>query len=313
MSPPCASTKASPSPHGHCATGAETRGTACLQPVFRRSTTVANPLHTITYYSQNYYEAGLRGRLVFRFYGDAGNNFNPLNLKLYLQSSTDPPNDEVTLSLVKERTYWKTAVQIPDTFRPETGTGGDVATRTRTGGNTLRYNPENGDSNFLFVTEDSLVPRYIPEDNVGRHVRGRIVWEMNETTRALLQNYNSSYWFVMGDSGSNPFVIASLPDWVTLVPFIKVGNRTGLLYGHPFQVGNSKVSKGLAAVHPTTSTKEHGAVQHPSMRHSPSHAENLWPCISTKRTGEQAQIASIWKWIPSISIALVYGLTTTWR
>ena len=210
------------------------------QSFVRSSTVPDEDIASITYYSQNYYDQNLRGRFVIRYHGDAGNNFNPLRIRLYLSSSTNPRGEEVTLDLVKERTYWKTAVQVPDQFRPETGSGGDVRTRPRTDGNAIRYNNENGSSNFEFLTDESLVVRYVPEDNLGRHVRGRIVWEMNETTRALLQNYNSSYWFVMGDSGSNPFVIGALQDWVKLTPFIKVGNRTGLLFGHPFYVGELK-------------------------------------------------------------------------
>ena len=201
-----------------------------------RSSTVPNEdIASITYYSQNYYDQNLRGRFVLRYHGDAGENFGPLNLKLYLASSTNPRGEEVTLALVKERTYWKTAVQVPDTFRPETGAGGDVVTRTRTGGNAIQYNVENGSDNFEFLTEESIVIRYVPEDNLGRHVRGRIVWEANPQTIALWGNdaSESNYWRVSGDGfGANAFVAGSLRDGIRLTPFVQIHGRTGLIFSH---------------------------------------------------------------------------------
>ena len=211
-----------------------------------RSTTIVEPLASITYYSQWYYQAGLRGRWVVRYHGNAGNKFDPIAIVFYLRSSTNPRGDEQELALVKEGNYWKTAVQVPDTFRPETGSGANVATRTRSGNNAIRYNLRNGDGNYEFLTAESIKERYVSSTSKTFQVmrRTQTIWEANATEIALIHNDEDRRWNNVHQNPNSWIHADDIPDAMLFFEFEISGGgfETGLLSTQTF---NGATFKGL--------------------------------------------------------------------
>ena len=211
-----------------------------------RSSTILEPLASITYYSQWYYQAGLRGRYVIRYHGNAGNNFDPTHIALYLRSSTNPRGDEQELDLVKEGNYWKTAIQVPDQFRPETGTGASVATRTRNGNNAIRYNLKNGNGNYEFLTTESIDPRYVRSNSdIFQQMRRQSqIWEANATEIALIHNDADQRWNNVHQNPNSWIHVNDIPDSLLFFEFeiSGAGFETGLLSTQTF---SGKTFKGL--------------------------------------------------------------------
>ena len=148
---------------------------------------IASPLHRLKYYSRDYYDATYAGRFELQFFGDSGSDFGPHTLVAYPSDSTNPARDTQRMALVQDGVYWLTAAQVPEAFRPESGTRDPHE-------QTFQFDVVNGDGNYLYATEEALEPRYVESEDLSLFTEPVQLWEANGTEIALIRANQDNWW-----------------------------------------------------------------------------------------------------------------------
>ena len=183
---------------------------------------IKSPLHRLKYYSRNYYDRSVAGRFELQFFGDSGSDFGPHTLLAYPSISTNPARDTERLALVQSGPYYRTAIQVPEALRPESGTRDPHQ-------QTFQFDVLNGDGNYLYATEEALEPRYVESADLVRFVDPVMIWELNPTEVGLILNGQNNSWTDIAHQNPNSYIHLNDIPRGPLFFKIQLAGRTGLI------------------------------------------------------------------------------------